>query len=214
MTAFFSFISGILFDIRLVDYLRRNRTIQEDHCQDLGYDGLAVLSTPEVWYYAMKLTEHVRVERSKSLYIGMQYQPEAGALLWDDDARPRSDSPFRSNPPSADATFRYTRLTPAADMRIDRGDNRKMALCGNHKNTASESWGRTVQGELVTSDRKVLDQRKLFSYPECALLCGMTLDCRAAEFNFDLLTCTLIGEYTGSGNMANPDVTTYIRTTF
>ncbi|GFS10818.1 hypothetical protein ElyMa_001332000 [Elysia marginata] len=153
-----------------------------------------------------------RVTDHDSVYIGMQYQPEEGALVWDDGTRPRPDTPFYGRP--ADSSYRYARLTLDGRIMVGEGSEQKSALCGNHKNAASESWGRTVQGELMITNIKVLDQRKLFSYPECALLCGMTLDCRVAEFNFDFLTCTLVGENKVIMIVPNPNIINYIRQMF
>ncbi|GFS18920.1 hypothetical protein ElyMa_001533900, partial [Elysia marginata] len=82
------------------------------------------------------------------------------------------------------------------------------------KNDATESIGNTVSGELQATSRTDLYVSKVSSYLECAVLCGMTNDCSAAEFNSSLSTCTVIGEYTSTGTVINTHVKTYIRQTF
>ena len=46
---------GAMFDFHVTDMLL-NCTQQETLCRDIGYDGLAVISSPEAYIYALKLT--------------------------------------------------------------------------------------------------------------------------------------------------------------
>ncbi|GFS03835.1 hypothetical protein ElyMa_006480800 [Elysia marginata] len=202
-----------MFDFLFIEE-RRNSTSQEEFCNDLGYDGLAVLSTPEAFGYAVKITEHARTASWQNVFIGLHYKPELGLLLWDDGTSPRSDSPFLNNPVLVDPSSPFGRLNLNDHLRFGGGTNNHTALCGNHKNYPTESSGRTVSGELVTTSRTILSVSKLSSYLECAVLCGFTSECRAAEFNSDLFTCTLTGAYSSSGTGTNPRVLTFVRQTF
>ncbi|KAK3776039.1 hypothetical protein RRG08_044423 [Elysia crispata] len=89
-----------------------------------------------------------------------------------------------------------------------------MMTLSSDKHYPTQSSGTTVSGELQTTVRTILSVSRMSNYLECAVLCGMVYDCRAAEFNSDLFTCTLIGEYSWTGNKANPQVLIYIRTNF
>ncbi|GFS03854.1 hypothetical protein ElyMa_006481300 [Elysia marginata] len=134
--------------------------------------------------------------------------------MWDDGTSPRSDSPFLDDLVVFDPNNPFGRLDWNGNLRMGGGTSNHTALCGNHKNYPTESSGRTVSGELVTTSRTILSVSKLSSYLECAVLCGFTSECRAAEFNTDLLTCTLTGDYSSSGTGTNPHVLTFVRQTF
>ena len=71
-----------------------------------------------------------------------------------------------------------------------------------------------MRGELLTTEETIVSVSQVFSYVECAVLCGAVHECRAGEFNSDLLTCTVIGEYQSSGHIPKSEVVTYIRQTF
>ncbi|KAK3751135.1 hypothetical protein RRG08_039140 [Elysia crispata] len=200
--------SGAMFDFYVTE-TSQNFTEQEKNCRDIGYDGLAVISTPEAFVYALQL---IRTLARQDIFIGAHYRPEAGITMWDDNTIPRSDTPFVG---STTSPVRIQgRLTKDINLRMGQGHFGKPGLCGNHKNYPTESSGTTLRGELQTSVRTVLSVCQVFSYLECAVICGMVHECRAAEFNSDPLICTVIGEYTSSGHNANPQVVTYIRKTF
>ncbi|KAK3759683.1 hypothetical protein RRG08_033372, partial [Elysia crispata] len=188
----------------------RNFTSHESFCKDIGYDGLAVLSSPEAFEYAIKITQNNR----KKTYIGAHYRSEVGTTLWDDGTVPRSDTPFGS--PKDDPKFNFGRLEKrdADQIVMILGEVHRGGLCGNHKNYPTESRGTTMRGELLTTEKTVVSVSQVFSYVECAVLCGMVHECRAGEFNSDLLTCTVIGEYQSSGHIPKSEIVTFIRQTF
>ena len=53
-TTIVTFTAGAMFDFHLTETFQ-NYTGQERNCRDIGYDGLAVISTPEAFSYALKL---------------------------------------------------------------------------------------------------------------------------------------------------------------
>ncbi|KAK3751134.1 hypothetical protein RRG08_039139 [Elysia crispata] len=180
-----------MFDFHLTETFQ-NYTGQERNCRDIGYDGLAVISTPEAFSYALKLFRNLVVTQ---IFIGARCRPKTRITMWDDDTFPRSDTPFHGSIPTTDPTRPYARLTGVRDFKMGTGHLKHMGLCGNHKNYPTESSGTTLRGELQTSVRTVLSVSQVFSYLECAVICGMVHECRAAEFNPNLLTCTVIGMY-------------------
>ena len=48
------FTTGAMFDFHLVETVV-NYVKHKSNCRDIGYDGLAVISTPEALVYALKL---------------------------------------------------------------------------------------------------------------------------------------------------------------
>ncbi|RUS80775.1 hypothetical protein EGW08_011445 [Elysia chlorotica] len=113
--------------------------------------------------------------------------------------------------------YPYTLLIPTGIFARGPGTLLQFGLCGNHDNPPKQSSasGSIKHGEqLQTTARTVLSEGTAVSYLECFLLCGMDSHCRLAEFNSDLLTCAVIGEYTSSGTTSNAHVWTFIRQTF
>ncbi|GFS18924.1 hypothetical protein ElyMa_001534000 [Elysia marginata] len=199
---------GKILNFRYISRLRYPKA-QEQKCKDLGYDGLAVLNTPEAFNYAIKIANIAH-----GVYIGIQYKPELGQALWDDGTTFGSDLPFHSPPPFTDPDKSFGRIIWSKKIAVGEAAQARPALCSKYNQTSSESTGSTLSGELQTTSRTVLFVSRILSFQECAVLCGMTSDCRAAEFNSNLFTCTVIGQYTSTGQSANPYVFTYMRQTF
>ncbi|KAK3752251.1 hypothetical protein RRG08_064272 [Elysia crispata] len=209
-----SSVSAEMFDFHLVQEYH-NSTTQEKICKDLGYDGLAIISTPEAYIYALKLTDYIRNVLNKGIYIGAHFRPEDDVTLWDDGTVPRSDSPFYVHPPAAEPSQPVARLDSWGMFRMGMNLRARPGICGKHKNYPTQSSGSTLQGQrLQTTTRETLSESQVSTYLECAVMCGAVHECRAAEFNSDLLTCTLIGQYKSTGNLGHPRITTYIRKTF
>ncbi|GFR81594.1 hypothetical protein ElyMa_005929600 [Elysia marginata] len=197
-----------MFDFHYIS--EKNRPLdQEEKCRALGYDGLAILKTPEALKYAISIAFIMH-----GVYIGLQYNPEFGHAVWDDGTIPRSDTPFHGTPPFGDPDKPYGRIIWSSKLALGKPGQRRPAICGNHKNYRMQSMGSLMPGTLQITSKTILSVSRMFSYLECAVLCGITYECRAAEFNSDLLTCTVIGEYTSTGSIANSQVWTYIRQTF
>ncbi|GFR75593.1 hypothetical protein ElyMa_002192100 [Elysia marginata] len=116
---------------------------------------------------------------------------------------PRSDTPFHGTPPFTNPDKPYGRIIWSSKLALGKPAQPRPAICGNYNNGPSESMGSLMSGELQTTSRTILSVSEIFNYQECAVLCGMDDECRAAEFNSDLLTCTVIGEYTSTGSVAN-----------
>ncbi|KAK3749605.1 hypothetical protein RRG08_014581 [Elysia crispata] len=206
----------VIFDFHLNTDLH-NESTHHRLCKDLGYDGLAILSAPEAYAYALKITNHSRKVYGSGAYIGAHYRPEAGIVLWDDDTVPRSDTPFYSSPAPTDPNTPCSLLDIYNKIWMSSGVNPKLGLCGNHKIQITESIGVILPGELQASSKAVLSVSQASRHLQCVLRCSMILECRAAQFNSDLLTCTVIGEYTppaGSSFPVSNQIFTYVRVTF
>ncbi|RUS91939.1 hypothetical protein EGW08_000341 [Elysia chlorotica] len=204
--------AGAMFDFRLTDG-RLNFTAQEDKCKSMGYDGLAILSTPEALEYANKMSIYIRTVLGRGLYVGHHFHPDTNEFLWDDGTVMRSDTPIDIY----SINDNYTRIFITGTFSRGVGLTNPFAICGNHDNPPRQSSasGSIKHGEqLQTTTRTVLSEGTAVSYMECFLLCSMDSHCRFAEFNSDLLTCAVIGEYTSSGTTPNAHVWTFIRQTF
>ncbi|RUS80777.1 hypothetical protein EGW08_011447 [Elysia chlorotica] len=185
-----------MFDFLVTDR-RHNYTDQEKKCQGLGYDGLAVVSTPEALEYANKISYYTRIVLYKEMYVGNHLHLDTNEFLWDDGTVMTPDTPL-------DVHYSHqpcTRLKTTGTFARGGGTGIQYGICGNHDNPPRQSSasGSMKHGEqLQTTARTVLSEGTALSYLECFVLCGMDSHCRLAEFNSDLLTCAVIGEYTSS----------------
>ncbi|RUS75149.1 hypothetical protein EGW08_017089 [Elysia chlorotica] len=203
---------GVMFDFHLTEK-KFNFTLQDHNCKSLGYDGLAIVSTPEAFEYAIKITYYIRTVLGLNAFVGNRYYADQGQFLWDDGSVPRSDLPLR-NPNGHEP---YVRLRNFGVFERGWGTWLQPGLCGNHDNPPKQSSasGSIKHGEqLQTTTRTVLSEGTVLSHLECFVLCGMDPQCRSAEFNSDLLTCAILGEYKSSGTTSNAHVRTFVRQTF
>lgn len=198
---------GVMFDFHLIEEYD-NCTNQEIRCKELGYDGLAVLSTPEAYTYAKNVIDGL----GYLAYIGVHFDAQLNISLWNDATPIRSDALFRYTIGSVESPFGC--MLPNKKMTMHAGDMLRPALCGNYKNFPSESSGSTTQGKLQTTSETVLAVVELHSYLECAIFCGTIIECRAAEFDPGLVVCTILGTYTSTGTLPDSQVLTYIRVTY
>ncbi|KAK3757592.1 hypothetical protein RRG08_017379 [Elysia crispata] len=112
-------------------------------------------------------------------------------MTWADGTHPASDLPTVDGTDlSSDPKTKIRgRLSSDFQFGKTRGDNRKRALCGNHKNLPTEAFGKRAHGQKPSELSPVLAEVAVFSYLECVMMCGQDSSCRVAVFNSDLLTC-------------------------
>ncbi|RUS82533.1 hypothetical protein EGW08_009705 [Elysia chlorotica] len=125
-----------MFEFRLIEE-NHNCTYFRELCQNLGYDGLAILSTPEAYQYAMDISANVRDTLGMHIFIGARYFPEYDATLWDDGTETRSDSPFGRHPPKADPNEPCTRLLHTGNFRLTADNLLYYGMCGNQLMTCT-----------------------------------------------------------------------------
>ncbi|RUS91876.1 hypothetical protein EGW08_000447 [Elysia chlorotica] len=205
-------ISGVMFQFHPLD-VPANWTNQESICKGLGYEGLAVIIDPEAYNYAMKITEHSRITLAMGVYLGGRYRPELDLFAWDDGTIITPDAPL-DTANMGDPTSRFYLMKRSGLLVQSTGQDLKLGLCGNHKNPPGESRGTTTRGQMVATVKPILSVSQLPTYVECVLTCSLDHECRAVEYDLDLLSCSLIGQYTSTGVTPNPRIFTYVREVF
>ncbi|GFR78076.1 hypothetical protein ElyMa_003985600 [Elysia marginata] len=232
--------TGQLFDYRLTT---TTKTFQasENLCKSHGYDGLAVASSPEMYRYALRITEALRaLGPDNGFYIGLRNDSETHFVAWDDGSFLVEDIPFGTNALDQDFTTRQSsqngspvqsqRITgpvktdhrpsqngsPALSKRITGLETAGVfhAGCASYVNLPTEAHGVSKPGHQAVGVSSSLSLTKVFSYLECVLLCGLDHRCRAAEFNSDLLTCMTLGPGSYSGFTANVNSQMFVRNGF
>ncbi|KAK3764724.1 hypothetical protein RRG08_042034 [Elysia crispata] len=211
----FAVESGYLCNFRTLS-TRQNFENSETLCQDFGYDGLAVVSSPEMYSCALQLTRAVRLSGQKiGVYVGLRNSSTTNLLTWDDGTVPAEDTPWKYSSWAKDFTSRhYGNLHYNESFKSANPSQLKFALCGNHKNLPTEAHGRTILGQQPAGVSSSLSVTKVLSYLECVLLCGQDHRCRVAEFNFDLLTCLTLGPGSYTGFTPNSRCQVFIRNGF
>ncbi|KAK3788167.1 hypothetical protein RRG08_042861 [Elysia crispata] len=210
LTLVFALGKGTLFDFHVIPTRQRFQS-GESLCQGLGYDGLAIISSPEMYRYTLKLTKLLRAnEPIHGLYVGLRRNPQTHLMTWDDGSSCAEDTPWLvdiSLYPQLD----YGVLNRAGDLSLSSGTWGQYSLCGNHNNLSTEAQGITARGQQPDGVSSSLSLITVPSYLACVLLCGRDYRCRAAEFNSNLLTCMILGPGSYTGLKANVQSQTFVR---
>ncbi|GFN90313.1 hypothetical protein PoB_001681900 [Plakobranchus ocellatus] len=177
-------------------------------CQDLGYDGLGILSTPEAYAYALTISKHKRLAERAGFYIGLRRLLNPERTVWDDGSTPATDLPLDNDDDS------IGRVSRVGTFRMVDGNDEKYALCGNYDSlTMMETFGTTVHGREPANTSFKLSESTASSYMKCVVMCSQETLCRLADFKADISTCTLFGPGT-LNTTENAASTTFIRVSF
>ncbi|KAK3788149.1 hypothetical protein RRG08_042843 [Elysia crispata] len=210
LTLVFALGKGTLFDFHVIPTRQRFQSGQS-LCRGLDYDGLAIISSPEMYRYALQLTKPLRTnDQDCGVYVGLRRNPQTHLMTWDDGSSCAEDTPWIVDvnlTPQLD----YGVMTRPGRFSLSSGTWGQYSLCGNHNNLTSEVQGITARGQQPDGVSSSLSVIKVPSYLECVLLCGQDYRCRAAEFNSDLLTCMILGPGSYAGLKANGQSQTFVR---
>ncbi|GFN98747.1 hypothetical protein PoB_002525300 [Plakobranchus ocellatus] len=99
-------------------------------CKDRGYDGLAVLSTPEVYSHAVEFTKFVRSTGNGGVNVGLTFRSGDGLPIWADGTSLATDTPRREQEPDAEKTL-YARLNNFGKLYGTAEHKERYSLCGN-----------------------------------------------------------------------------------
>ena len=164
-------------------------------CQSLGYDGLAVLSTPEAYNQAVRLTESYRTGGSAgSINVGMYRVGKTTEMRWKDGTIFTQDTPYKSNFGTSRASGC---IAPLGYFLTVKGSSRRTSICGDYRSRVAQ--GKTYDGQGTSSVRgENLTESSVKSYLQCVALCGKDHRCRAAEFHKAGKYCVIygFGDYT------------------
>ncbi|KAK3788150.1 hypothetical protein RRG08_042844 [Elysia crispata] len=173
LTLVFALGKGTLFDFHVIPTRQRFQSGQS-LCRGLDYDGLAVVSSPEMFRYALKLTKPLRKpNQSYGLYVGLRKNPLTDVWRWDDGSPSADDSPwFTVNGSKPTLPLKYGVISAPGELRMSTGIGDQMALCGYHRNLPTEAHGTTLRDHQPDGVSSSLSVNKVPSYLECVLLCG------------------------------------------
>ncbi|RUS69315.1 hypothetical protein EGW08_022921 [Elysia chlorotica] len=121
-----------LFDFHFVHTLQ-NSTDSARICANLGYDGLAIVKSPEAYNHFLKISLPWRTEYGRGVYIGFSALPDTTTLTWQDGSVLAPDMPWGTDLPGTDwVTGSMTGfVSESGRMRLASGSSLKFALCGN-----------------------------------------------------------------------------------
>ncbi|GFR70336.1 hypothetical protein ElyMa_000324900 [Elysia marginata] len=193
-------------------HTRKTSHVSETLCQSLSYDGLAVVSSPEMLRHALKLTQAYRdCGHQRGIFVGLRNDSNTHLVTWDDGSLPAKDTPsiLGSLGELNFASKQYGNIHCSGKLRANPGGKIKRALCGNHFNLPTEAHGVSKPYQKADGVSSNLSVTKVFSYLECALLCGQDHRCRAAVFNSDLLTCMTLGPNSYAGLIESSEHMTF-----
>ena len=78
----FNVTTGALFDIQPLYEERNNYSVCKRLCQERGYDGLAVLSSPEAYAFAIKLKELLVSVLVNFDHLNMNMEYKYRSIVW------------------------------------------------------------------------------------------------------------------------------------
>ncbi|KAK3787101.1 hypothetical protein RRG08_030264 [Elysia crispata] len=171
-------------------------SMAESECQKRGYDGLAVINSPEEFNYASQLTEHLRFTvGAKGFWVALSYNVDRQKLIWIDGSEVVSDMPgFRSGKLlDSQKVCTRIRFSGVALGKINCS-NPRYPICGYHKRDFVQATGQTLRSSKpVFNESMMLAQHKMESHLYCTLLCSRFSMCRVAWFESLTLTCSVLG---------------------
>ncbi|GFS09824.1 hypothetical protein ElyMa_006632100 [Elysia marginata] len=204
---------GSTFNFRLLNTINSPAFAHENLCKEIGYDGLAILNSPEAFKYALELTAPNRTSNSGSgairIAIGLFYNKAARDVRWADGTPYAADFPFNNPPPDKSGNLPYGRIKENGKVIMTKNSFKALSLCGIY--TSKESKGRTRTQQQPDAQTSSLAVRQTSSFLECTVFCGTDGRCRAAEFNKKLSSCKTFESGMFSGFSANIDTTTFVR---
>ncbi|RUS69783.1 hypothetical protein EGW08_022458 [Elysia chlorotica] len=205
---------AVLFDFHVIES-RQSFLDGEQLCKDQGYDGLGVISSPEMYELALRLTEpHRTGVDGSAVYVGMRYHANREAGLWDDGTVPASDTPWKSGNADAASTIDpYGMMAMSGELKWTSGSSLKLAICGNH-GQRFEAHGTTLSGQQAANVTWSLAWVSVSTSLECALYCGQDSRCRVAEFNSEKKSCRTLAAGAYSSFVQSSTTQTFVRTGF
>ena len=180
-----------------------NYTDNVSLCKSKGYDGLALVKSPEQYTTAVRILAPLLTDTlyHSGFYIGLIYNADAHIIEWKDGTPAGVDKEMPSrNLFRPMASRPYGRLSLKFEFTMDQGSHQRLALCGNDKNLPTQAIGLTrMSSEPVPITKShVLSEIRSPSYLECVVQCGADYRCRVAAFDTELQTCTTYGPGTMS----------------
>ncbi|GFO08943.1 hypothetical protein PoB_003544800 [Plakobranchus ocellatus] len=214
-------ISGIC-SVRLTSYSLQNSfsiiyeelnfTEAEKTCKALGYDGLAIPSSPEEFAYVLEATAYARQRIGE--WLALRYYPEVDSILWDDGTAPAPDMPWFVRQSYRDPRYPCGRIYVAGVLGMIKCSALRYAVCGNHVKPYVEAHGETHTSFAPDILTPSLSEFKVESYLECSIHCGRIHLCRFAHFHHVTKICKILGPELQSSLAEDPESTTFVRRSY
>ncbi|RUS80403.1 hypothetical protein EGW08_011839 [Elysia chlorotica] len=203
--------AGGTFRFRVLDTIH---VPSEGHvrCQETGFDGLAIISSPEAYKHAMAVIQPNASSSTSRFAIGLFLNSAERDFFWADGTEYARDTPWSNYPPDTSGTKPFCRLRADGKILTTKDNNAAFSLCGMYD--TRESYGRTLHKQQPDGQTSSLRVQQTRSYLECTVLCGSDYRCRAAEYSFTTSMCTTLGPNMFSGFSANEFTSTFDRGSF
>ncbi|KAK3731267.1 hypothetical protein RRG08_025809 [Elysia crispata] len=200
-----------MFNFRVLDSINKPSGGHQ-RCQEIGYDGLAILSSPEAYRHALTVIAPNITAATNRFAIGLFFDKAAKDVLWADGTKYAADTPWNNPPPDRSGQLPFGRMRGDGKIIMTRNSFAAFSLCGTYN--TRESYGKTLSEQQPDGQTSSLDIKETKSFLHCKVLCGADIRCRAAEFNFDLSTCTTFASKMFSGFTTNKATSTFVREGF
>ncbi|KAK3800847.1 hypothetical protein RRG08_008602 [Elysia crispata] len=184
-----------------------NFTDAELECRRRGFDGLAVISSPEEFNFA--ITASIELRKLWGLWVGLRFDLDLQKMQWDDGTEPASNMPGLSE--IGRSSIKCIRINIKGFLGKQKCHAERYAICGNRTRTFKEASGITHKFKKPFNISSTLEVHHVHSYLECTILCSSQYLCNAAWFDAPSLTCNLVRAdgYTGLENSQNAQ--TFVR---
>ncbi|GFS02331.1 hypothetical protein ElyMa_002862100 [Elysia marginata] len=134
-TVYFVFVlisvCSAAFDFLILD-TRDNATNGNKICKTRGYDGLAVVNTPESFAYLLKITEEKR-KIGKGVNIGFYLEINTKTFKWYDGSAPSSDMPWLFKNTTPTTSKPHGRVHFSGRISMETGKASVHTACSNCK---------------------------------------------------------------------------------
>ncbi|KAK3766541.1 hypothetical protein RRG08_028659 [Elysia crispata] len=198
-----------IFDLHLINNTKSKHTVGQQLCKDLGYDGLAVLSSPEAYRLGLEIRAPVRLSDKSRVSVGLYFKSNSRSLRWADDGMVADDTPWADPSPVVSETKPFGRLKGDGTLLTTGNAFETYSLCG--KQYTKEAFGKKLFGKKPDGQTSYISQKKTTSFMRCVGTCSTTSRCRAAEYNLNISTCTIFDTSMFSGFSQNEGTNTFIR---
>ncbi|KAK3792509.1 hypothetical protein RRG08_016518 [Elysia crispata] len=188
------YAQALTFDFLILEK-KTNATNGDKICKSRGYDGLAVVNTPESFAYLLRITEEKRISAGKGVNIGLYLKVDTMEFRWYDGNLPAPDLPWLYQDTQPDVKKPYGRIHHSGRINMESGKNWVHTACSNYTSTdaLAVAYGTTFRDQEPLYASVHQTRSYVTSYLECVLLCSANYRCRVAAFYATSLECRTLG---------------------
>ncbi|RUS79950.1 hypothetical protein EGW08_012294 [Elysia chlorotica] len=181
-------------------------------CQNMGFDGLARVSSPEEFNDVVRATKNIR--SVSNLWVGLSYHANTNTdikVYWNGMGPVAADLPWRSEDTVPSSWNTCVVIDQDGFLDGQACESTSYALCEMFSSTSREARGVYYNSAKPANVSSTAISYRARSLLECVTRCSDDDKCRVAWFDSSLLTCTPLRheEYTGLEDC--PDARTFVR---